>query len=141
MGKAENFVLTSEDDSSNSIVTESDIEEEEEASDDGDIHDTKANHLMLTSNIRSTLKDLKVLMKGSKGKKRNQTADFSGTQRLDTSLIEEQNRKLKETFESNQVIVFPTDSVKPWDNVARLNFLECNLKNVVSEGVPYQKTK
>ena len=64
MGKAETFVLTSDDDDTNSIVTESDLEDVEEASVDGDMHDTKANHLMLTSNIRSTLKDLKVLMKG-----------------------------------------------------------------------------
>ena len=137
MGKAAEFVLTSEEEA-DSIVTESSIEEEEEDSDGALMHDTQTKNLALTGNIRSTLRDL---MKSSKSKKRHHTADWAGMKRLDTEIIQEQNRGLRETFEKDQVIVFPTESLRPWDNIARMNFLECNLKNVVQEGVPYQKTK
>ena len=89
MGKAAEFVLTSEEENaSNSIVTDSSIDEEEEdESDDGMMHDTKAQNLMLQGNIRSTLKDL---MKSAKSKKRHHTADWAGMKRLETGIIQEQ---------------------------------------------------
>ena len=129
MGKAQEFILTSEEDSC-SIETDSNVgeeDEEEEVSEDGMMHDTKAKNLVLAGAIRSTLKDL---MKANRAKRRHQTADFTNMNRIPTQVIQEQNHLLRETFESNQVIVFNTDCFEPWDNVQRLNFLECNLKEV-----------
>ena len=52
------------------------------------------------------------------------------------------NSELRKNFETtNKVIVFPAESLLPWDNVARFNFLECNMKDVVDGGIPYQKDK
>ena len=52
------------------------------------------------------------------------------------------NNNLRAAFEnSNRVIVFPAESLIPWDNVARFNFLECNLKEVTDNGIPYEHNK
>ena len=48
---------------------------------------------------------------------------------------------MRERFEKNKVIVFPASALQPWDNVARFNFLECNLKEVVDKGLPFKKDK
>ena len=85
MGKAQEFILTSEEDSC-SITTDSNVdeEEEEEVSEDGMMHDTKAKNLVLAGALRSTLKDL---MKANRAKRRHQTADFANMKRIPTQVI------------------------------------------------------
>ena len=38
-------------------------------------------------------------------------------------------------------MVFARDQLHPWDDIPRFDFLDCNLKMVVKEGIPYESAK
>ena len=61
--------------------------------------------------------------------------------RLESNTMKKYNKKLYETFKDNKVIVFPSESLEPWDCVTRFDFLDCKLQEVVDKGIPFRKNK
>ena len=44
-------------------------------------------------------------------------------------------------LKNDQVVVFSRDVLQPWDDIPRFDFLDCNLKTIVKEGMPYESGK
>lgn len=42
-------------------------------------------------------------------------------------------------LKNDQVVVFSRDVLQPWDDIPRFDFLDCNLRTIVKEGMPHVK--
>ena len=44
-------------------------------------------------------------------------------------------------LKNDQVVVFARGALQPWDDIPRFDFLDCNLKTIVKEGIPFESGK
>ena len=116
------------------------LEEVESSQSSQDASETNADNFNLTTEtgfINAVKKEMRKVQKTRYRTPNTQTRQ----QKAQRERRSERQRQLRDILSKDSVVVFSREAFKPWDDIPRFDFLDCNLKQVMKEGEERERTK